>query len=70
MSTQGVRGSGTIVPTFRMAEGYDEPHQPDVARSGRASERTLPYPRPEDVAVVDVHHNPLSIEKVLVNRAV
>ena len=31
--------------------------------------RTFPYAGPENVAVIDVHHDPLAIERVLVDGA-
>lgn len=29
---------------------------------------TFPYTSPEDVTIVNVHHNPLAIERIFVNR--
>ena len=31
---------------------------------------TLPNPSPEDVSVVDVHHDPLAVQRVLVDGAI
>jgi hypothetical protein len=31
---------------------------------------TLPYAGPEDIPIIDIHHYPLSIQRVFINRAI
>lgn len=40
-----------------------------TSREEGDGERTFPYAGPEDVTIIDVHHDPLTIERVLVDGA-
>lgn len=35
----------------------------------KRNKRTFPNPCPENISVVNVHHNPLVIERVFIDRA-
>ena len=61
------KGGGLAIPLElpRAAEGSER-----AKWNGRSASSTFPDACPQDIAVVDVHHDPLTIQWIFVNRSV
>lgn len=57
------------ISTFRISEGFQK--QPSASMSWLSNREvlTLPYAGPENISIIDIHHYPLTIERILINRS-
>jgi hypothetical protein len=56
--------------TFRISEGFQKRQSAvDDCLQTIINLITLPYPGPENISIIDIHHYPLTIKRILINRA-